>query len=138
MPDIRLNARTMRNSLTPVEAVLWTLLRTPPLELWHFRRQAGFGNLYIADFASHSGRLVIEADGPSHQLTQQADTVRTAWFETQAYRVIRFQNSDVVRDRQSVFLTVCALLAESGPPPRSRAASRPPHKGDGGQADTFT
>ncbi len=122
----------MRHNLTPAEAVLWMLLRTPPLDLWHFRRQVTFGNLYIADFVSHSAQLVIEADGPSHQLTGQADAVRTAWFEAQGYQVIRFQNSDIVRDRQSVFLTVSGLLPASGPPPRSRATSRPPHKGEGG------
>jgi very-short-patch-repair endonuclease len=132
MPDIKSNARSMRKALTPAEAVLWTILRTSPLDAWHFRRQVVFDAMYIADFASHTARLVIEGDGPSHELTSAADTQRTAWFARQGYRVTRFRNDDILADRQSVWRTLCALLPEGGPPPRSaKAPSRPPRKGEG-------
>ena len=132
MPVIKSNARSMRKALTPAEAVLWTILRAPPLNAWHFRRQVVFDTLYIADFASHAARLVIEADGPSHDLTAVADMQRTAWFGRRGYRVIRFRNDDILADRHSVWLTICSLLPESGPPPRSaQAPSRPPRKGEG-------
>jgi very-short-patch-repair endonuclease len=129
---ITTHARAMRKALTLAEAILWSLLRTAPLDRWHFRRQVTFRELYIADFASHAALLVIEADGHSHELTGDADARRTAWFETQGYRVMRFTNADVMRDRQSVYLTLCALVPEGEPPPRSRkGASRPPHRGEG-------
>jgi len=132
MPDIKSNARSMRKALTPAEAVLWTILRSPPLDAWHFRRQVVFDTMYIADFASHTARLVIEADGPSHELTSTADAQRTAWLARHGYRVTRFRNDDILADRQSVWRTICALLPEGGPPPRSaKAPSRPPHKGEG-------
>ena len=129
---ITTHARDMRKALTPAEAILWSVLRTSPLDHWHFRRQVAFWELYIADFASHAALLVIEADGCSHDMTGDADAQRTAWFETQGYRVVRFTNADVMRDRQSVYLTLCALVPESEPPPRSRkGASRPPRRGEG-------
>ena len=73
MSTLKSNAKTLRRSLTPAEALLWTILRSPPLDAWHFRRQVPFAPLYIADFASHAARLVVEADGPSHDLTAAAD-----------------------------------------------------------------
>jgi very-short-patch-repair endonuclease len=125
------NARTMRRSLTQAEALLRTILRSPPLDHRHFRRQVAFEPLYIADFASHAARLVVEADGPSHDLTADADASRTAWLATRGYRVVRFRNADVLADRQSVWRTLCALVPEGEPPPRSAAPSRPPRKGEG-------
>jgi very-short-patch-repair endonuclease len=132
MTDVASHARRMRTEMTPAEAALWTILRTPPINAWHFRRQVAFDGRYIADFASHSARLIIEADGISHEMTADADTVRTAWFAVHGYRVIRFRNADILRDPQSVWRAVCAFLPESGPPPRSRkGASRPPRRGEG-------
>ena len=131
MSILKANAKLLRRSLTPAEALLWTILRSPPLDRWHFRRQVAFAPLYIADFASHAARLVVEADGPSHDLTAAADAERTAWLATRGYQVVRFRNSDVLDDRQSVWRTLCALVPEGGPPPRSAAPSRPPRRGEG-------
>ena len=59
-------ARELRNAATPFEKKLWALLR----ELrgshgLHVRRQVPVGH-YIADFAIHSLRLIIEVDGHTH------------------------------------------------------------------------
>jgi very-short-patch-repair endonuclease len=131
MSTLKTNAKTLRRTLTHAEALLWTILRSPPLDAWHFRRQVPFEPLYIADFASHAARLVVEADGPSHDLTAAADATRTAWLATRGYRVVRFCNAEILADRQSVWRTLCALVPEGGPPPRSAAPSRPPRKGEG-------
>jgi very-short-patch-repair endonuclease len=125
------NARFLRRALTPAEALLWTLLRTPPLNEWHFRRQVPFPPRYIADFASHRARFVIEADGVSHDQTAFADAERTAWLGSRGYRVIRVRNADILADRDMVWRMICALVAEREPPPRSAAPSRPPRKGEG-------
>ncbi|MBC7522048.1 MAG: endonuclease domain-containing protein [Sandarakinorhabdus sp.] len=126
------NAKAMRRSLTPAEAVLWSILRTPPIDDWHFRRQVVFRPLFIADFASHSARLIIEADGQSHDLSWDADINRTAWLGERGYAVIRFGNAQILGDAQSVWREICARLPATGPPPRSRQdASRPPLKGEG-------
>jgi very-short-patch-repair endonuclease len=118
--DLANTARTARRSLTPAEATLWKILRSPPLDGWHFRRQVVFKPLYIADFASHSARLVIEADGPSHELTFAADKARSAWLGELGYAVLRFTNTEILTDPQSVWREICAQVARHGPPPRSR------------------
>jgi very-short-patch-repair endonuclease len=86
---------------------------------------------YIADFASHAAKLVVEADGPSHELTVAEDAARTAWLAERGYRVMRFRNTDILADRDAVWRTICALVAACEPPPRSRSASRPPRRGEG-------
>ena len=61
----RRQARTLRRSPTDAERKLWYLLRSlKPLGI-HFRRQAPIG-IYIADFAWHAGKLVVELDGSQH------------------------------------------------------------------------
>jgi very-short-patch-repair endonuclease len=131
MPDLAAHARAMRRALTPAEAVLWRALRSPPLDAWHFRRQVAFKPLYIADFASHSARLIIEADGPSHDLTFAADAQRTAWFAARGYRTARFANDLILADGQSVWRAVCGLVAEGEPPPRRAARESPSPPGGG-------
>ena len=63
---------------------------------FHFRRQAPIGN-FIADFACHSANLIIECDGGQHAHDEAIvrDTERTAWLESQGYKVLRFWNNDV-------------------------------------------
>jgi len=87
---------------TDAERKLWYLLRSlKPLGV-HFRRQAPIG-IYIADFAWHAGRIVVELDGSQHAEVRAAyDNQRTRWLESQGYRVIRFWNNDVLRSPRSV------------------------------------
>ncbi|WP_207790106.1 endonuclease domain-containing protein [Polymorphobacter arshaanensis] len=131
MTDLHPRARAMRNAATPAERAMWNILRTPPLATWHFRRQVAFEGRYIADFASFSARLVIECDGASHDQTFAGDSARSGWFAGQGYRVLRFANQTVLTEREAVWRTLVQVLGVA-PPPRSRAASRPPRKGEGG------
>ena len=90
---------------------MWLILRTPPLDAWHFRRQVVFEPSYIADFASHSARLIVEVDGASHALTVADDARRTAWFKRNSYRVVRFANAAVTGDRDAVWRALTAMLS---------------------------
>ncbi len=126
---MRANARALRRALTPAEAILWTILRSAPLDSWHFRRQVPFAPLYIADFASHTAKLIVEADGPSHDFTTDQDAARTAWLGERGYRVLRFANAEIVGDRESVWRTVCAAAPVGEPPPRSLRESPSPQGG---------
>ncbi len=129
---LRTHAKTMRHEMTRAEAILWGLLRSTDLKPWHFRRQVTFPPRYIADFASHAAALVVEVDGQSHDFTADDDMRRTDWFAGVGYRMIRFGNSRILNDQDSVWRELCALLPAEGPPPRSRkGASRPPLKGEG-------
>jgi very-short-patch-repair endonuclease len=92
----------LRRRPIDAERKLWYLLRSlKPMGI-HFRRQAPIG-IYVADFAWHAGKLVIELDGSQHAGARQAyDLQRTAWLESQGYRVLRFWNNDVLKTPRSV------------------------------------
>ena len=59
-------ARRLRNNLTDAERKLWRLLREH-FHDYHFRRQVPIRH-FIADFASHRAKLIIEVDGDNTQL----------------------------------------------------------------------
>jgi very-short-patch-repair endonuclease len=112
----RVQARTLRRSSTDAERKLRYLLRSlKPLGI-HFRRQAPIG-IYIADFAWHAGKLVIELDGSQHAEARVAyDTTRTEWLQSQGYRVLRFWNNDVLKSPRSVGEAILAAAQESQDP----------------------
>lgn len=102
-------AQTLRAAQTPAERVVWKLLKAPPFDAWHFRRQVPFGVRYIADFASHRARVIIEIDGNTHDLEAPDEIARTAWLESHGYLVVRFTNAEVTEWRL-VERTLMALL----------------------------
>lgn len=112
MPDrpLQTRAQSLRAAQTPAERAVWKILKAPPFDTWHFRRQVPFGNRYIADFASHRARLIIEIDGNTHNLESPEEMARTAWLEAEGYRVIRFTNTEVTEWR----LFERTLIAELG------------------------
>lgn len=109
-------ARTLRARPTDAERKLWYLLRSlKPLGL-HFRRQAPIG-IYIADFAWHDGKLVIELDGSQHADERQSyDSKRTQWLQSQGYRVLRFWNNDVLKSPREVGEAILAAARENPTP----------------------
>ena len=94
---------------------MWNVLRTPSFKLYHFRRQVPLGP-YYADFASHAARLVIEVDGGGHTADSAIshDARRTAFIETQGYRVLRFTTLQVLDDIGGVIDAITAALHPSG------------------------
>ena len=107
--------------MTKAERALWRLLREHFLE-WHFRRQVPIRH-FIADFASHRAKLVIEVDGGQH--ATEADAPRSAIIEAEGYQVIRFWNNEVLGNREGVYLAIAAALRERHPHPTL------PHQGGG-------
>jgi very-short-patch-repair endonuclease len=105
----------LRRAPTDAERKLWYLLRSlKPLGL-HFRRQAPIGS-YIADFAWHTGKIIIELDGSQHaEMRAPYDAKRTEWLESQGYRVLRFWNNDVLRSPRSVGEAIVAAANERSP-----------------------
>jgi very-short-patch-repair endonuclease len=57
-------ARYLRKEMTDVEKKLWYRLRRLPLGV-RFRRQAPTGP-FVADFACHDPKLIVELDGGQH------------------------------------------------------------------------
>ena len=102
-------ARAMRSRPTDAERKLWRALRTL-LPLQHFRRQVPIGP-YIADFACHAARLVIELDGSQHGEQVDYDARRTRFIEREGYRVLRFSNLDALQRTEDVVATIHGALA---------------------------
>ena len=113
--------RRLRRDMTKAEKVLWRMLRED-FGGWHFRRQVPIRH-FVADFASHRGKLVIEVDGGQHET--EVDAPRSAIIESEGYRMIRFWNNEVLRNREGVHQAVAAALRDRHPTPT------PPHQGEG-------
>ena len=75
----------------------------------NFRRQALFER-YVVDFYCHSAKLAVELDGRQHQWFADYDAGRTEVLERAGVRVIRFANSDVCEDLDSVLARIRAEL----------------------------
>ncbi|THD81021.1 MAG: endonuclease domain-containing protein [Phenylobacterium sp.] len=104
------HARRLRNAMTPAEQTLWRELRKLDA---HIRRQAPIGS-YVADFACHSRRLVIEVDGELHERLAEValrDRERSDWLRSQGYTVVRFTNREVEADVSAVVERVKHHLA---------------------------
>lgn len=88
----------------------------------HFRRQVPIRH-FIADFASHRAKLVIEVDGGQH--SPEREDERTRMIEAEGYRIIRFWNNEVIGNPQGVWTAIEAALLDRHPTPA------PPHQGEG-------
>ena len=91
-----------------------------------FRRQTPIGP-YIVDFVCHAAKLTIELDGGQHfeSTQEQRDARRDAFLVGRGFRVLRFNNHDVMCNRQGVLETIAAAF-EEGPLP-----DPPPQAGEG-------
>src|SRR5690348_2345733 len=89
-------AQELRRQLTKAEAILWKRLRGRQVFNSQFRKQHP-ETPYIADFPCVGARLIVELDGETHSTDEERayDARRTAFLETQGWRVMRFWNSEV-------------------------------------------
>jgi adenine-specific DNA-methyltransferase len=113
----RRRAQQLRRTPTDAERKLWWVLRSlKPLGI-HFRRQAPIGE-FIADFAWHQGKLVVEVDGSQHaEMRATYDDTRSRWLQSQGYRVLRFWNNDVLKMPHAVGEAILAVVREQDPTP---------------------
>lgn len=110
--ETRTRAKSLRSEMSPVQAKLWAVLRGGRVGV-KFQREVVL-EPYIADFASRSGRLVIEVDGDSHAGRESYDAARTVALEARGYRVIRFTNHEVLTNLEGV--TRAILIAPGRDP----------------------
>ena len=101
MPNVL--ARALRNNATPAERVLWQQLRLLKAEGRHFRRQVPIAG-YVADFACHYPKLIVELDGGQHgdEKAVAGDAMRTRILNAHGYTVLKFWNSDVLEALEGV------------------------------------
>ena len=112
--NILKNARELRSRLTDAEQLLWYLLRNRRFCGYKFRRQHPVGR-FILEFYCHEERLAIELDGSGHCFDMQLvyDAVRTKELEGVGLIVLRFWNSDVLENLESVLESILAALSHS-------------------------
>ena len=131
-PQQRSRAKSLRKTMTRAETLLWRYLKAHHIGGLGFRRQVPMRS-YVADFACHAARLIVELDGEKHDFaaSQRSDRIRDAWFRSQGYTVLRFTNEQVLRNLEGVVEVIRTSASESGSPPSLSL----PHKG-GGNAQT--
>jgi len=83
--------------MTGAETLLWRELRNHRLDGHGFRRQMPIGP-YFADFACLARKLVVEADGRTHESEEAAtrDEARDVWFRRAGCRVLRFPDEMII------------------------------------------
>src|SRR3984957_15771347 len=106
----RSRARAMCAAPTDAELRLWRLLRDRRLSGFKFRRQVPVGP-YIVDFLCVGAKLIVEADGSQHAESPR-DTARDAYLVRQGWKVLRFWNNEVLRNREGVLETIFAHAQE--------------------------
>ena len=113
-------SRKLRGEMTDAESCLWRRLRSRQIYGLKFRRQHPVGK-YILDLACIEATLVIEVDGGQHNEMSINDGQRTAWLETQGWKVLRFWNNEILQNIEGVLAEVLnALSKDKGdftPPP---------------------
>ena len=98
-------ARQLRNKMTAEESLLWEKLKGKQICKVRFRRQHPI-NVYIADFYSHSVKLVIELDGKIHLKNNEYDKERSSIMEEFNIEVIRFSNFEIDTNIESVITQI--------------------------------
>ena len=98
--SLQARAKAMRREPVLYERRLWKVQRDRRLEGLKFRRQQVMGR-YIVDFVCLLHRLIVEADGPQHE-DRVEDAARDDWLRGQAFRVLRFANTQIENRAEDV------------------------------------
>ncbi len=105
--NTKLLARELRKNQTPAEELLWSRIRGKQILDVQFKRQKPIAN-YIVDFYGVEAKLVVELDGSQHY---EADAIandleRTKILESLGLKVIRFDNSQIFNELESVLTVI--------------------------------
>ncbi|MEO8812964.1 MAG: DUF559 domain-containing protein [Caulobacteraceae bacterium] len=99
----------MRREPVTSERTLWDVLRDRRLGDLKFRRQVPVGR-YIADFICFRHRLIVEADGPTHEDSAH-DAERDRWLRGEGFTVLRFANAQIEARPHEVLAAIRAAAA---------------------------
>jgi very-short-patch-repair endonuclease len=124
-------AHHLREDMTDAERLLWAALRSKQIGGIRFRRQQPIGP-YVVDFFCAAAKLIVELDGDQHGAdgAVERDQQRTQALIKQGYRVVRFANWEVLRERERVVgAIVHHIELRDIPLPDPAAPARPSLKG---------
>ena len=113
-------ATELRNNTTEAENILWNELKNREVFKAKFRRQHPI-DIFIADFYCHKYKLVVEVDGGIHSdiEVQERDDGREHDIEKLGIKILRFTNSEIMTDIQTVKQRILDEI-KSHRPPESR------------------
>ena len=100
--------------MTKAEVVLCVNLRALHVDGYKFRRQHPIGP-YIADFAIHLGKLVVEVDGATHDTRSEVehDCKCDDYLRSRGWHVLRVPNVAVYENVAHVIDTILSQIPPS-------------------------
>jgi very-short-patch-repair endonuclease len=100
--------RKLRSQPTDAEMKLWLSLRDRRLCGFKFVRQEAVES-YVVDFVCREKRIIVEVDGGQHA-DNASDRERDRVLTATGYRVLRFWNNDVLKNRDGVLHVIAEAL----------------------------
>jgi very-short-patch-repair endonuclease len=104
-------AKTLRAGMTDAEKKLWYYLRANRFAGLKFVRPKPIGP-YVVDFCCYGRKLVVELDGGQHAQQIERDARRTVFLNRVGYRVIRFSDTDALKNTMAVLEQIRRALYE--------------------------
>jgi very-short-patch-repair endonuclease len=125
---LRDNTKALRRNMTDAERIIWYNVRAHRFQGVSFRRQTPIGP-YVVDFVCYAAKLIIELDGGQHfePGTMPRDARRDACLKAQGFRVLRFNNHEVMKNKAGVL----EMIAEACGQAPSLALPRKRRRGQG-------
>ena len=104
----------LRNHATDAERILWSRLKGRQLLGFKFRRQHGIG-VFVLDFYCPESKLAIEIDGATHrsEAEREYDRRRQEYIELYKIHFLRFTNSDVYINLDSVLTVIAGAVSKT-------------------------
>jgi very-short-patch-repair endonuclease len=115
-PNLKANARQLRQNLTDSELSLWRRLRGKQLTGVQFYRQKPIGD-YIVDFYAPKAKLVIEIDGSQHLETPhiEKDRERDECLSRLGLMVLRINSRQVLKETEAVMEFIYQMITKRVP-----------------------
>jgi very-short-patch-repair endonuclease len=101
-------AGDMRQKQTEAEKIFWGAVNSKRFHGYKFFRQFAIGP-YYAGFACVTAKLVIDIDDEKYR----KDDARTAELRRHGYGILRFSNSDVMKDIEGVLHSLLKQLRKA-------------------------
>jgi very-short-patch-repair endonuclease len=108
-------ARQFRKEPTTSEEILWQAIRGRKLDGRRFRRQQPIG-VFVVDFYCSAEKLIVEVDGPIHELQREHDQQRQELLESLGLKMARVTSKQVETDIDSALALIRQFYTASDPP----------------------
>lgn len=122
-------SRELRKRGTLSETLLWNEIKSAKLKGYRFARQKPIG-AYIVDFYCPRLKFAIEVDGISHDAKIEQDDIRQKEIENLGISFLRFNDSDVKQNLDSVVREIIAFMEEKETTPAPKTEAPPLLRGN--------